>query len=146
MGLKTYRDLEVWQRAMDLVVELYRLTRTFPSEEKFGLTSQSRRAAVSIPANIAEGYGRTHRGDYLRHLSMARGSLTELETHLTLAVRLEFITRDQAMDTWDLCQRVGKMLNKLIGSLEQRSTPGPHTPNPEPGTRNPADEKDVRAR
>ncbi len=137
MALKTYRDLEVWQRAVDLVVEVYRLTKVFPSEERFGLTSQSRRASVSIPANIAEGYGRTHRGDYLRHLSMARGSLTELETHLTIAVRLDFITRDQAMDTWNLCQEVGRMLNKLIRSLEQRSTPrrqdpGPRTPNPEP--------------
>jgi len=146
MGLKTYRDLEVWQKAMDLVVEVYRLTKAFPTEEKFGLTSQTRRAAASLPANIAEGYGRTHRGDYLRHLSMARGSLTELETHLTLAVRLDFITRDQAMDTWDLCQRVGMMLNRLIGSLEQGSTPGPHPRNPEPGTRNPTNEKDEPAR
>jgi len=146
MALKTYRDLGVWQKAMDLVVEVYRLTRTFPSEEKFGLTSQSRRAAVSIPANIAEGYGRTHRGDYLRHLSMARGSLTELETHLTIAVRLDFITRDQAMDTWDLCQEVGRMLNKLIRSLEPRSTSESQTPNPEPRTLNPRHRKDDPAR
>jgi len=146
MALKTYRDLGVWQKAMDLVVEVYRLTRTFPSEEKFGLTAQSRRAAVSIPANIAEGYGRTHRGDYLRHLSMARGSLTELETHLTLAVRLEFVTRDQAMSSWDLCQEVGRMLNKLIRSLEPKSTPEPTPPTPEPRPLNPSHQEDEFAR
>ena len=73
MALKSCRELEVWQRSVDLVVEMYRLSGAFPSEEKFGLTSQIRRAAVSIPANIAEGYGRKHRGDYVRHVSFARG-------------------------------------------------------------------------
>ncbi len=119
MGLKTYRDLQVWQKAMDLVVATYHLSKSFPSNERFGLVSQTQRAAVSIPANIAEGYGRIHRGDYVRHLSIARGSLAELETHVTIAVRLEFITRDQAMEVWDLSQEVGRMLNKLIRALEE---------------------------
>jgi len=120
MALKTYRELEVWQRAMDLVVEVYRLSAEFPSREKFGLTSQIQRAAVSVPANIAEGYGRSHRGDYLHLLSVARGSLAELETHLAIAVRLGFLDRENAMDAWNLSQSVGQMLTKLIRSLESR--------------------------
>lgn len=132
MALKTYRDLEVWQTAMDLVVAVYGLAKLLPSDEKFGLVSQMRRSAVSVPANVAEGYWRTHRGDYLRHLSFARGSLAELETHVTIGVRLEFITREQAMVVWDLAQQVGRMLNKLIRSLEETRSPKSRTPNPEP--------------
>lgn len=130
MALKTYRDLEVWQTSMELVEETYRISQAFPDEEKFGLTSQLRRAAVSIPANIAEGYGRMHRGDYLRHLSIAKGSLAEVETLLTLAVRLSVMDREAAMKTWELTQQTGKMLSKLIAALK----PQPRTP--EPGTRN----------
>ena len=95
MTIQTYRDLTVWQKSMDLVAEIYRLTKLFPQEELFGLTSQIRRAAVSVPANIAEGYGRIHRKEYLHHLSIARGSLMEVETHLQIAVRLTFLERDQ---------------------------------------------------
>lgn len=131
MALKTYRDLEVWQTSMELVEETYRISQAFPDEEKFGLTSQLRRAAVSIPANIAEGYGRMHRGDYVRHLSIANGSLTELETLLTLTVRLNLIKRETAMRAWELMQQVGKMLNKLIAALK------PQPRNPEPGSQNP---------
>ena len=130
MALKTYRDLEVWQTSMELVEETYRISQAFPDEEKFGLTSQLRRAAVSIPANIAEGYGRMHRGDYLRHLSIAKGSLAEVETLLTLAVRLSVMDREAAMKTWELTQQTGKMLSKLIAALK------PQTRTPEPGTRN----------
>lgn len=123
MALKTYRDLEVWQKAMDLVVMVYEVSRGLPSEEKYGLASQMQRAAVSVPANIAEGYGRTHRGDYLHHLSTARGSLAELETHVTISVRLDFIVREKATEVWNLCQEVGKMLSRLIQSLEHKSKP-----------------------
>ena len=129
MALTTYRDLTVWQKAIDLVEEIYILTRSFPDDERWGLTSQLRRDAVSIPANIAEGYGRTHRGDYLHHLSIARGSLTELETHLVIAKRLRFATNDQLKHTWDLAQEIGKMLNKLTASLKN---PKPRTQHPEP--------------
>ena len=117
--LNTYRGLTVWQKAMDLVVASYRLSMRFPTEERYGLTSQLRRAAVSVPANIAEGYGRKHRREYLHHLSIARGSLAELETHVALAVRLEFVTREEALEVWDLSQEVGRILNKLIASLEE---------------------------
>jgi four helix bundle protein len=79
--VRSYRELAVWLEGMNLVTETYRLSRQFPTDERFGLTSQMRRSAVSIPANIAEGHGRSHRGDFLHHVSFARGSLAELETH-----------------------------------------------------------------
>jgi four helix bundle protein len=123
MPLKTYRDLEVWQKAIELVEAVYALSRGFPADQRFGLTSQIQRAAVSVPANIAEGYGRTHRGDYLHHLSIARGSLSEVETYLTLVVRLAFVPRDQAIPVWALCQATGRMLNRLIASLRKTRTP-----------------------
>jgi len=116
---ESYRGLEVWQVGMDLVEEIYRLTTNLPDTEKYGLISQLRRATTSIPANIAEGYGRTHRGDYLRHLSIARGSLMEIETHLMIAVRLKQLERDDAIPAWQLTQRVGKMLTKLIQALKK---------------------------
>ena len=131
MSLKTYRDLDAWQKAMDLVVAVYKLTKQFPATEKYGLTSQIQRAAVSVPANIAEGYWRTHRGEYLHHLSVGRGSLAEVETHVTIAVRLEIIPRERGVEVWELCQAVGKTLNRLIQSLERRP-PEPGTLNPEP--------------
>ena len=108
---------------MDLVVMVYEISKGLPSQERYGLASQMQRAAVSVPANIAEGYGRIHRGDYLHHLSIARGSLAELETHVAIAVRLNFLTRERAMEGWSLCQEVGKMLNKLIESLEDKAKP-----------------------
>lgn len=125
MAYRTYRQLEVWQRAMELAEQIYELTSGFPSSERFGLISQLQRASVSIPANIAEGYGRSHRGDYLRHLSIARGSLMELETHLTLSVRLKLIARSKVLPAWKLAQQVGQMLTKLIASLRTTETRSP---------------------
>lgn len=104
-----------------MVVLVYELTRDFPPEEKYGLISQMQRAAVSVPANIAEGYGRIHRGDYVHHLSIARGSLAELETHITIAVRLNFLVREKATILWNMTQDVGKMLSRLIRSLQRKS-------------------------
>ena len=130
MPMKTYRELEVWQKAMDLVEATYRLTKIFPVAERFGLASQSQRAAVSVPANIAEGYGRDHRKEYLRHLTIARGSLMELETHLTIAVRLGYLTREKTLPAWDLTQQVGRMLTKLIAALKSPPKPQPLNPNP----------------
>jgi len=117
MALKTYRDLEVWQEAINMVEKVYLLSRNLPRDEKFGMVSQIRRAAASVPANIAEGYGRIHRGDYLRHLSIARGSLMEVETFLILAVRLNFIEKDQMKVAWENIQKVGILLFRLIKSL-----------------------------
>jgi four helix bundle protein len=117
--LRSYRDLEVWQRSITLVEQAYKLTASFPLSERYGLSSQLQRAAVSISLNIAEGYGRSHRGDYLRFLSIAKGSVAEVETLLIISVRLGFVTRDETLETWETCQQVAQMLSKLIASLKQ---------------------------
>jgi four helix bundle protein len=118
MALSNYRSLEVWKKSMLVVEAIYRLTARWPHEERYGLTSQIRRAVVSVPANIAEGYGRVHRGDYVRHLSIAKGSLAEVETLLTLGARLGFAQRKEAALIWKGIQEVGKMLRRLIDSLK----------------------------
>src|SRR5690348_3439026 len=102
MSTTGYRSLRVWQRAMDLVVESYALAHRLPLHERYGLASQLRRAAVSIPANIAEGNGRVHRGDYVHHLSIARGSLMELETHIEIAHRLQYLHEDDLAKSREL--------------------------------------------
>ena len=129
MPIKSYRELEVWEVAMQLVEEIYRVSRQLPEEEKFGLISQLRRASVSIPTNIAEGYGRTHRGDYLHHLSYVKGSLMEIETLLTISARLKLVTRDDLLQAWSLSQQVARMLTKQIAAL---NNPKPQPPNPTP--------------
>jgi len=108
----------VWEKAMDLVVESYRLSNLLPKSEMFGLTAQIRRAAVSIPANIAEGHGREHLGDYLRHLSIANGSLMELETHFVVVTRLSYITIDEVHKAIQLAGEVGRMLAGLTSKLK----------------------------
>ena len=123
--LVTYRDLDVWQKSVELVVNVYTLTKTFPDSERFGLIPQMQRAAVSIPANIAEGYGRAHRREYVQHLSIAKGSLAELETHLIISGKLKYVTRSQCRDIWKLAQDIGKMLAKLIAALSGTSEKGP---------------------
>ncbi len=102
---------------MELVAAVYLMTDLMPESERFGLISQMQRAAVSVPSNIAEGYSRSHTGDYLLHLSHARGSLSELETQVTVSVRVKRLSREHATDTWDLCQEVGRMLTGLIKSV-----------------------------
>ena len=118
MAVQSYRDLKVWQKAMDLVVESYRLSRLLPKGEAYGLASQIQRAAVSIPANIAEGHGRDHLGDYLHHLSMANGSLMELETHLLIAERLSYLQMSQIEPVLKLAAEVGRMLSGLTKKLK----------------------------
>jgi four helix bundle protein len=117
--VKGYRDLKVWQKAMELVVESYRLTKFLPRSELFGLISQIQRAAVSIPANIAEGHGREHLGDYLRSLSIANGSLMELETHILLIRRLYRIG-DEAEAALAMTDELGRMLSGLTKRLKER--------------------------
>ena len=117
MSTTGYRTLQVWQKAMDLVVESYELSRRLPSHERYGLASQLRRAAVSIPANIAEGNGRMHRGEYVHHLSIARGSLMELETHIEIAFRLEYLRADDLDKGRELIDHVSRMLNRLTARL-----------------------------
>lgn len=128
MALKSYRDLLVWQKAMDLVVESYEVAALFPKTELYGLKSQLERAAVSVPANIAEGHGREHLGDYLRHLSVANGSLMELETHFLIAERLGFLSSADTAHPTELAPEVGRMLAGLIRKLRQTSvSEGPYT-------------------
>lgn len=112
-----YSELVVWQKAMDLVTEIYKITGSFPIEERFGLSSQARRAAVSIPSNIAEGHGRKSTGAYLNHLSIAYGSLMELETQLQIAYRLTFIQEENTVILLKQTNEIGKMLSGLKKSL-----------------------------
>jgi four helix bundle protein len=121
--INSYRDLRVWQRAVDLVIASYELTKHFPQSELYGLVSQIQRAAISIPANIAEGHGREHLGDYLHHLSMANGSLMELETHFLVAGRLGYLKLESLDRLLDQTAEVGRMLAGLIRSLKN-SRPG----------------------
>jgi four helix bundle protein len=103
---------------MDLVVETYKVSRDFPKEEQYGLTSQMRRAAVSVPANIAEGQGRRLRGEFIHFLGNARGSILELDTHLEIALRLGYIEQKKYQPVQDQIQEVGRILNGLIRSIE----------------------------
>ena len=119
MPLESCRELKVRQRGIALVAAVYALCKSFPPQERFGLTSQLQRAAGSIPANIAEGYGRMPRGDYLHHLSVANGSLAEVEMHLAIALRLGFVQREQLQELWHLCQEIGKMLRALVHTLKE---------------------------
>jgi len=105
---------------MDLVVAIYRITATFPKEERYSLVDQLRRAAVSVPSNVAEGHGRSRTGDYLRHLSVSVGSLSEVETQVQIARRLEYITEDDQRQLLDSCNAIAKMLGGLIRSLRRR--------------------------
>jgi four helix bundle protein len=119
MGVKSYRDLLVWQKSMALVEDTYRLTGCFSKNEEFGLKSQMRRAAVSVPSNIAEGKARNHPREFLQFLHIAMGSLSELETQVELAQRLGIISSDDARATFAICQEVGKMLHGLANVLNR---------------------------
>lgn len=113
----SYKDLSVWQRSIQLSLAIYRLTAAFPAEERYGLTSQLRRAGVSIPSNIAEGYGRGTRKEYKHFLTVARGSTLEVQTQLTIARELEFCLSDQTANAESLSEEVSKMLYSLVGKL-----------------------------
>jgi four helix bundle protein len=103
---------------MALAEACYLLTKRFPKDELFGMTSQIRRAASSVPANIAEGYGRNSKGDYIQFLRIAQGSLKELETHLTLSGRVGLVAESETKNAMEECDRLGKMLHRLIQSLQ----------------------------
>jgi four helix bundle protein len=117
-----YSELLVWQKAMDLVEQIYRVTRSFPPDERFGLTSQTQRAAVSIPSNIAEGHGRKSTGAFLNHLSIASGSLMELETHVQIAVRLGFLSHEACTALLTSTDEISRMLSGLRTSLNTQSS------------------------
>jgi four helix bundle protein len=116
VAIESYKDLDVWQVAMTLAQESYLLTARFPKEEIYGMTAQIRRAAVSIPANIAEGYGRDQTGSFMQFLRIAQGSARELETHLILAERVQLVDQRAVAPLQELCERVSKMLRSLVRS------------------------------
>ena len=115
--IKSYRDLLVWQRAMDLSQEIYAVTKIFPKSEEYRITSQLIRAAISIPANIAEGHMRGTRKDYANFISIARGSTAELETLLMLAMRSELAAPEQLQKCLEKAEEVGRRLSALRGKL-----------------------------
>lgn len=120
MRIQSYRDLKVWQTGMDLAENCYSVTRNFPKEELYGLTSQIRRASVSIPANIAEGHGRKTRKEYIQFLYISQGSLRELETHLILSKRVKFVVSNEINSLLSQCESVGRLLSALIRALENK--------------------------
>ena len=115
----SYRDLRVWQKSMDLAEHVYRVTEAFPRAEIYGLTSQLRRAAVSIPSNIAEGQGRTSKGEFRLFLGNARGSLLEVETQLMLATRMAYLNGGDLSSILEECATIGSMLNGLLASVSK---------------------------
>jgi four helix bundle protein len=117
--IKSYRDLTVWRKSVELVEDVYILTARFTSNERFGLISQMRRSAVSIPSNISEGWGRKRTGSYVQFLSIASGSLAELTTQLEISHRLGFIDKDQFDVLENKMSEIGKMLFVLIQKLEK---------------------------
>lgn len=115
--MQSYRDLIVWQKSVVLVEGIYTLTASFPKSEMFGLTGQMRRAAISIPANLAEGYARKHRKEYIQFVRIGYGSGAELETFLVLVKRLGYADNEATREVEALLDEVMRMLNKLISSL-----------------------------
>lgn len=136
-----YRDLVVWQRAIDLVPQIYDVVRKLPPEETYALGDQLRRAAISIPANIAEGQGRQHPREFLQYLAIARGSLAELNTLLILAQRLDYLTPSVLNELDALLQSVAKPLHGLISTLAKSLAAN----NQEPGTNNPSPRKGAKS-
>ena len=121
--IASYRDLKVWQEAMDVVEACYQLTHDFPREEAFGMTSQIRRSAASVPANIAEGYGRDGRREFVHFLRLAQGSLKELETHLLISQRVGLARSGEVELILEQTSRLGKMILTLYRTLQQKEHP-----------------------
>jgi len=122
MAVKQFTELLAWQRAMDLAEAVYIATAAFPNEEQFGLTNQLRRAAVSVPSNVAEGQGRRSSGEFLYFLSVARGSLQETQTQILLAGRLSYLKPQEVNDLMALATQVGKLINGLGNALARNNS------------------------
>jgi four helix bundle protein len=118
----SYRDLLVWQKGINLVKSIYQITAAFPDEERFGLTAQMRRAAVSIPSNIAEGQARHTTREFVLGISHAEGSLAELDTHLVIAIELRYCTLADSQTSFDSVTELRKMLNSLRRKLQEKRT------------------------
>ena len=119
--INSYRDLVVWQKAMALVTQVYKITKKLPKEENFGLFSQMRRCAVSISSNIAEGYGRNSTSDYIRFLQIANGSLFELQTQLEIAKNLEYFSKSDFENIYEQTREIERMLGSLIKKLRGKN-------------------------
>jgi len=117
--VKTYRDLLVWQKAMQLVTQIYKITKSIPKNEIYGLISQIRRSSVSIPSNIAEGYGRKSTNDYVRYLQISSGSLYELQTQLEICLNLEYLPQKIFDKIYEQSREVERMLSSLIRKLSE---------------------------
>jgi four helix bundle protein len=117
MKINSFRDLRVWRAGMDLVEQVYKLTQAFPREEAYGLTSQMRRAAVSVPSNIAEGHTREHTKEYLHHVSMAQASLAELQTQIEIAGRLNYLSAEAINQTLEQAASLSRQLYALRNGL-----------------------------
>ena len=115
MKTKSFKDLIVWQKAYKLVIEVYKITKNFPKDEIYGLSQQIRRATVAIPSNIAEGYGRQYNKEYRQFLSIAYGSLCELETQYLLSIDLDYVNRNEAVE--NLMKEVGSMLYRMLNPI-----------------------------
>ena len=118
--ISSYKDLHVWQDAMTLAEQCYRLTKRFPKSELFGLTSQIRRAITSVPANIAEGHGRESTGSFIQFLRISQGSIKELETHLMLSARVDLTSQSEIAPLLERCESIGKRLRSLIRTLQEK--------------------------
>ncbi len=118
---ESFRNLAVWQRSVELSLRIYKLTSGFPVSERFGLANQLRRASVSVPSNIAEGFGHSTKGEYVQFLGNARGSNSEIETQLVIARGLGFGSKPMLDETEQLCSEVGKMLSATMRTLRSKS-------------------------
>ena len=121
MAVKSFRDLQIWQRGISLVERVYKVTKSFPKDETYGLTSQIRRSAVSIPANIAEGFARFHGAEYRQFLYIALGSGAELSTEVTIAANLGYLKSKEADILVDEIEQIGKMTTSLIKKINEKS-------------------------
>jgi four helix bundle protein len=124
MTINSFRDLRVWQSGMELVVQIYRLTRSLPREEQYGLTSQMRRAAVSVPSNVAEGHARESSKEYINHLSIAQGSLAELQTQIEVAVRLDLVEPEAARQALELSSALMRQIFALRNAIARKIEEG----------------------
>ena len=116
--MNSYKELIVWQRSIDLVIQIYKVTKAFPKEEMYGLTSQMQRVAVSIPSNIAEGHERNSSKEFVQFLYISRGSLAELETQVLIAEKLGYINQEEKNCILNDCYEIGEMINGLLKSIK----------------------------
>ncbi len=119
--MKTYKDLLVWQKAMSFVTKIYETTRSFPKEESYGLTSQIRRCAISIPSNIAEGFGRNSKNEFVRFLQIAMGSLFEIQTQLEISTNLEYLKKIEFKEIYSQSREIERMVSSLIKTIRMKS-------------------------